>query len=323
MQTFTQTRRWILPLAVFGFLLPMNTASAQDEKQIGKVEIAKLKVGRFRRLANNVSETVQRGFVQYITPPKGYSFVVLWMDLKLTPGKDEDGDARTDIPSKLITFDGGTGKKIKSAGQCTEDGRLNYSSYSYGYSHYGVPEKETVPHSIALVVPDDVTKFKFTFGNVSQDIDAPSEVQDTVDRVAGATFKVAKVEVVEKLSNTIRVGDYDDPIGDAIVTNEGPANKFVVIQLYVKGKVSNNSEGGFHFPSSDLGALYGASVYAQPLGSMSDDEFEPGYNYIQSEQDVIGDFSTASVRLVFPLPGRITKFKLLYLLQPVAEIDVP
>src|SRR5690606_23464023 len=147
MAILRNNRFWTGLLASFMVLLMIEPAAAQTEKQVGKAEISNLSVGRYRRLATQIDETVQRGFMEYTAAPKGYSFVVLWMDLKLTPGKDEDGDAKTYIPGELVTFQAEGGKTIKSIGSCTRDGRMNASYYSYGYSYYGVPEKETLPYS--------------------------------------------------------------------------------------------------------------------------------------------------------------------------------
>ena len=318
-----QSARWTLCLLMAcSFLCSAEQASAWAEKQIGEVEIVNTKLGRYRRLAINVSDTAQRGYMQYMTAPPGYSFVVIWMDLKITPGKDSDGDPRTYIPDHLISFDGGSGKKLKALGRCTPDGRMESGYYSSSYSYYGTPEKETIPHSMVVAVPDNVAEFKFTFGNEKKDIQAPSLAEDTLDRAACAIFKVAKVEVVDKLEDEQRVGDYDDPLGTSPIEVEAPAGRFAIVTLYIKGKASNQSEGGFSFTSNDLGALYAGVAHSGPLGYISDDEFQTGYTYINSGQDVVGDFFTASVRLVFPLPGKLKEFQLLYLMQPIADIKV-
>jgi hypothetical protein len=67
----------------------VNSATAQ---QVGSVEIAKTEIFRCNRLALDVGSTARHGITRMVAAPKDQSFVVIWMDLKVTPGKDEDGD---------------------------------------------------------------------------------------------------------------------------------------------------------------------------------------------------------------------------------------
>jgi hypothetical protein len=296
----------------------VNCAIAQ---QVGSVEIVKTEIFRCNRLALDVGSTARHGITRMVTAPKGQSFVVIWMDLKVTPGKDEDGDEVVQIEEDLVRLANAKGDAYECVGRCTRDGR--YNNYSGGFYHYGKPETETVPYDMVFLAPEGMQDWTLKMGTASAALQVPPKPEDTIDRTKIATFKVLGVRTVDKLGQELQLGgSFDNPI-KAVETVESNVPRFLVIKLVVKGRYGNDSDGDFSMSTEEVGVIYGGSVYCPPIGVFNGDTFYSGSSGFYSEQDAIGEYSAEQIEMVFPLPGKLTKFRLTYLGQKIADGDIP
>jgi hypothetical protein len=295
--------------------------SAASAEQVGKVEIVKTDIFRCNRLALDVGSTARHGITRMVSAPKGQSFVVIWMDLKVTPGKDEDGDEVTQIDEELIKLTNAKGDAFECVGRCSRDGR--YSNYAGSFYSYGKPEKETVPYDMVFLIPEGMQDWTLKMGTASSALQVPPKPEDTIDRTKIATFKVLGVRIVEKLGQELELGGtFDNPI-KATETVEANVSRFLAVKLVVKARGGNDSDGDFSMSTEEVGVIYGGAVYCSPIGVLDGDRFYPGSGGFYSEKDAIGEFSAEQVEMVFPLPGKLTKFRLTYLGQKIAEEDIP
>ncbi len=310
-----------IALVAWSCLLLLLSASAVRGENVGSVEVVKADLGRYRTLTANPNETAMRGFVSVVSPPEGKSFLVLWLDLKLTTGKDEAGDDGVTIEEEQIRLLDDAGKAFAPIGTCSREGM--FWNYYDGYYYYGKPESATVPFDLVFAVPDDTQSFTLKFGSNESKIMAPAKAEEAIDVTNVAEFTIDKIEVKKELTWQEELGPYDEPEGEFDFKVRSTATEFVVVRVIVKPKVAT-SEYGFEFDSDHIGLLYGAQVYVPPIGYMDDfGDFGLGYTGFTSEKDAAGDFSAIGATLVFPLPGRITKFKMLYLNQPIGEGTIP
>lgn len=306
---------------IVGALITAISAGAACAEQVGKVEIVKTDILRCNRLALDVGSTARHGITRMVAAPKGQSFVVIWMDLKVTPGKDEDGDEVTQIEEETIRLTNAKGDQYECVGRCTRDGR--YTNYAGSYYSYGKPEKETVPYDMVFLAPEGMQDWTLKMGDAKAALQVPPKPEDTIDRTKIATFKVLGVRTVDKLEQELQLGgDFDNPI-KAQETVESNVPRYLVVKLVAKARQGNDSDGDFSMSTEELGVIYGGSVYCAPIGVFNGDQFSPGSSGFYSEQDAIGEFSAEQVEMVFPLPGKLTKFKLTYLGQKIAEGDIP
>jgi hypothetical protein len=295
-------------------------ASLQAE-QIGKVEIAKTDIFRCNRLALDVGSTARHGITRMVTAPKGQSFVVIWMDLKVTPGKDEDGDEVVQIEEEAIKLTNAKGDAYECVGRCTRDGR--YNNYAGGFYQYGKPETETVPYDLVFLAPEGMQDWTLKMGDASAALQIPPKPEETIDRTKIATFKVLGVRTVDKLGQELELGGtFDNPIKAEEVV-ESNVSRYLVIKLVVKARQGNDSDGDFSMNTEEIGIVYGGSVYLPPIGVFNGDEFYAGSGGIYAEKDAIGEFAAEQLEMVFPLPGKLTKFRLTYLGQTIANGDIP
>jgi len=297
------------------FVLGLLTASARAE-DVGSVEIVKADARLVQKLVQDPGSTVPRAFVQTVTPPEGQLFLVVWLDLKLTMGKDEDDDDLVRIEEQSIGLVGPDKNLQTSLGRCTRDGR--FFTYSGDFSHYGKPERETVPWDLVFVVPAKGRTFELKLGAASQALKVTEAVLPTIPRTAHATFQVKRAAIVDTLPGKMRLGNLEGPQGEATTQIESLTSRYAVVQLIIKPKASNFDDN-FQFNSFDIGLLFGTQVYVPPVGYIAYDEFTPYGNTYTSEQDAAGDFAALEATIIYPLPGKVSKFKVLYLLEPVAE----
>ena len=296
------------------FTFSSGTLLAQN---IGSVEIKSAEVVRCGKLARDPQSTAENGYLQFASLPAGKSFLVLHLKLELTAGKDEDGDDYVQVEEESISLVNSAGEKFACTGTCTADGR--YSMYAGGYSYYGKPKDQLYDFHPVFVIPAGAQALTLRMNKAEFKIETPQEVQETIKRSAVALFKVAKVAVVDQIETEEEYHYADDTKVDFKFGVESSVNKFLVVSLIIKPKTSNNESNNFYVSSSDFGVLYGAQVYVSPIGVIEEynDEFSPGGSSYGSEPDAVGDYQAVEAKLVFPLPGRITRFKLQYLLEEV------
>lgn len=289
-------------------------------KTIGSVEITNADVRRFETLAVEIGETVERGFVKMMRPPNGKSFLVVWLDLKVTPGKNEDGDDVTNIEADDISLVDEAGKAYSVIGNCTRDGRFTTSAS--GFYLLGKPDTPAQPFSLVFAPPENTTGFTIKMASAEFKLAAAAKVESTIDRAEIASFKIGGVEVIDKLERIVDLGSFDNPQGEFKEVVRSTASKYLVVNLVAVPKHSNEGQS-FVFSTRDIGVLYGAQVYLAPMGYWEYGDFRIGNNSYFSEKNAAGNYSTIHAKLVFPLPGTITKFRLLYLARTIAETDVP
>lgn len=315
-----RTARLLFSVALTVFFAFISHAA--EAQNIGSVEIKSAEMVRCGKLAQDPQSTSPRGFLQFASAPKGKSFLVLHLKLKLTAGKDEDGDDRVQIEKKSISLVDAAGKGSTAVGSCSVDGR--FSMYTGDYSHYDKPKDKLYEYHPVFVIADGDKPYTLKMDKAEFKLQPPMEVKETIKRAGVAEFSITKVAVVDKLENEEDLGDFESKQGKSKIAVESTVEKFLVVTLLIKPKKSNQ-ESSFYVSSSEFGVLYGAQVYASPVGVIQEynDEFYGDSDGYSSEPDVVGAYKAHQAKLVFPLPGRISKFKLLYLLEEIAEGTVP
>jgi hypothetical protein len=287
-----------------------------QQQDIGSVEILNPTAIRCLRLPYDIDQTADRGYVQMARLPKGQVFVVVWCDLKVTLGKDEDGDDILNIREESINVEAG-GKKYGSPASCSRDGRLEEGSGIYLYSQ---PESGKYAHSMVFAVPDTETKFKLNIGAASVDLEVKGEPAETLDRTQIAMFKIDSVKIVDKLERNYEIGYRSN--ADVKLSVELPM-KYMIVSVLIKPKAPNRGTE-FNLSGDDFRVQFADWLTFGPIGYYEGGtDFYAGYDGMYSEADAFGEFKAERMDLVYPLPAKATKFKFLYLMQEVETKDVP
>lgn len=305
----------IFALAV-GCLLTLAPMTAGAADQIGSVMIKRVEAQRYQKLALQVDETVPRGYLRMMNAAPGQLFLVVRMELIPTMAKDEDGDEVVQIEDEDVLLIDGGGTKYPNLGRCTRDGR--FSEYETGYYLYSKSDREFENFDLVFLVPAQQKKFTVQMGNAKQEFMVPPQAEVAIDPAQVAEFTITSAKVVSELAWKEKLGPYNNIQGEVENRVQSTTDKFLVVRIVVKPKLLN-SENSFNLNLNDIGVLLGRQVYIAPMGQVQNGDFSP-YTYGDSEEpDAAGQIPAMSATVVYPLPGQIKQFKLLYMTRPVAD----
>ena len=95
------------------------------------------------------------------------------------------------------------------------------------------------------------------------------------------------------------------------------------MKFLIKPNHATDTGDNVSISSNAFGLRYGAQVYVSPVGHFSGRDFYDGSTGEYSEKDAAGDFPAMEMHLVFPLPGKLTSFRALYLMQEFGGAGIP
>lgn len=294
-----------------------SISTIANAQSVGGVEIAKLDAKSYQRLTYEAFEGSLGGSRNMMRPPAGKVFVVVWMELKLKPGKDEDGDDVVVLERDDNILIDEKGKKYGTVGRCSRDGRFRPGESGF----YFYPNEDSPPlvaYDQVFAVPQSAKNVTLKIVDAEKKFAMPANVLPTIDPTQIATFKIQQARVVTKLEQKYELGTFDKPEGEATIEAEATASKFLSLKILVQPK-ANNSDDGFVANGGDFGLLLGKEVYVPPIGQIDFDGFSSDQAYLSSEADKTGKFEETETTLIFPLPGRIKTFQLLYRTRQVAN----
>ncbi len=299
-----------------------NVAMA-DDPVVGAVEVVKSDSFMCRKLALNPDDTAQHGYVKELTAPKGKAFLVVWARLKLKFAKNEDDEDAVYIADEHMSLKDSKGNLSHIVGTCTRDGRFyDTSGWLSHYKEY--LDGDEVEYNPVFVVAEGEQEFTLQLASSSHKFTAPMNVAETIDRTAAADFKIDEVKVIDSLSDIVELRQYED--NEVKGVNEqilSPSTKFLAVKIIIKPKASNDSDGGFYVYSSHFGLRYGKQVYVTPIGHYDGNRFYDGGTGEGGEADAAGEYRAEVMHLVFPLPGKLTAFRGLYLMQEFGGGAIP
>jgi len=299
-----------------------SRADAQ-EPAIGSAEVVKSESFLCRKLAMNPDDTAQRGYLKMLSAPKGKAFLVVWTRLKLSFGKNEDGEEVVYIADEHMSLKDSKGNVSHVVGNCTRDGR--YRDGSGWISHYKeYLEGDEVNFNPVFVVPAGEQEFTLQIAGAAHKFTAPMQIADTIDRTRAATFKIDEVKVIDNLSKTRSLRQYEEHEVEG-VTEEvlAPATRYLAVRILIKPTMPNDGSGNFYVYSNQFGLRYGAQVYATPVGYFDGRHFYDGSTGEGDEPDAAGEFPAQEMHLVFPLPGKLTTFRAMYMMQEFGGAAIP
>ncbi len=308
-----------ISIGAISILLTVCTTGIADEN-FGSVQVIRSRTGRFDSLAVGISEMVSRGAVRMMETPRGKSFLVIWLDLAVVPGVDGQGRPFTQIDSATFRIVDTDGTEYLPIGHCTKDGR--FGTYVRDFTLNGPPVKETYNFNLVFAPPNSRTSFTLRLGQHEHKVVAPSGApQRSIDRARIANFSIQNTEVARDVQRTESLGSKENEVR-FVERLRSTSSRYLIVDVRAEPR-DMNARGSFTFRSSDLGMLFGAQVYVPPAGYFVDGEFYPGDNTYTSEKEIDGSFKALEARLVFPVPGVVSSFRLLYLARPIAEGEVP
>lgn len=302
-----------LAAVVLCFGLVHSTANAQP---VGGVEIVKVDAKSYQRLAYFLGDPVPSSRPM-IRSPSGKVFVVVRLELKPKPGKDDDGEDAVVLEAEDMALVDEKGTKYAMVGNCSRDGRFTPGEEGF-YLYPGEEFPPLAEYDLVFVVPQSVKNATIKMGDAEKKFALPANVLPTIDPTQIATFKIQQARVVTKLESKYELGPLDNPAGEGTIETESTATRFLSLKILIQPK-ANNTEYGFSATSSDFGLLLGKEVFVTAIGHASFDGFTYGNAYLSSDVDKTGKHDALEKTLFFPLPGRIKTFKLLYLTRPVAN----
>ena len=309
--------------ALFVSLYSIAASAVADEPAIGSVQVVKADSFMCRKLASYPDDTSGQGYLKMLTAPKGKAFLVVWARLKLTFAKNEDGEDVVYMQDEHMSLKDSKGNLSYVVGNCTRDGRFNDGS---GYvSHYKeYLEGDEVSFNPVFVVPEGEQEFTLQMAGAAHKFTAPMQVADTVNRTGAAIFKIDEVKVIENLSNMRELREYEDNEVKGITEQVlSPSTRFLAVKFIIKPKYGNDSDGDFYVYSNEFGLRYGSQVYVTPVGHFDGNRFYDGGTGEGDEPDAAGEYPAQVMHLVFPLPGKLTTFRALYLMQEFGGAAIP
>ena len=170
-------------LLLFAALIVPSVAStaAAQEPVIGGAEAIEIESYLCRKLAVNPDETAQHGYLKMITAPKGKAFLVVWSKLKLSFGKNEDGEEVVYLEDEHISIKDSKGNVAYSVGTCAPNGVYGeYSAYISEYEEY--LDSDEIDFHPVFVVPEDEQEFTLQLGPNAKKFTGPMQVAETIDR---------------------------------------------------------------------------------------------------------------------------------------------
>ena len=311
----------VVGVVVFSFLA-QQTAQGQ-EPVIGGADPVKIESYLCRKLAVNPDDTSQYGYLKMLTAPEGKAFLVVWSRLKLSFGKNEDGEEVVYLEDEHISIKDSKGNVAHAVGTCSRDGVYGeYSAYISEYKEY--LDTDEVDFHPVFVVPEDEQEFTLQLGPTAKKFTGPMQLAETIDRTGAATFKIADVKVLNSLKEVRTLREYSDHEVKG-VTEEvlSPATRYLAVKFLVKPKYGNDSDGDASLYSNSFGLRYGAQVYVSPVGHFSGRDFYDGSTGDYAERDAAGEFPAIEMHLVFPLPGKLTSFRAMYMMQEFGGAGIP
>ena len=144
---------------------------------------------------------------------------------------------------------------------------------------------------------------------------------DPISRIAG---KIADVKVLENLQEVRTLREYNEHEVKGVSQEVlSPSSRYLAVKFLIKPKFATDSDDSVSINSGAFGLRYGAQVYVTPVGHFSGRDFYDGSTGEYSEKDAAGEFPAMEMHLVFPLPGKLTSFRALYMMQEFGGAGVP
>ena len=302
--------------------LPAQFSHAQ-EPVIGGAEAVEIDSFLCRKLAVNPDDSAQYGYLKMITAPKGKAFLVVWAKLKLSFGKNEDGEEVVYIEDEHISIKDSKGNIARAVGTCSRDGIFGeYSAYISEYKEY--LDSDEVDFHPVFVVPEDEQEFTLQLGAGAKKFTGPMKLAETIDRTGAGTFKIADVKVLNSLKEVRTLREYsDDEVKGVTEEVLSPSTRYLAVKFLFKPKYGTDSDGDASLSSHSFGLRYGAQVYVTPVGHFSGRDFYDGSTGDYAEKDAAGEFPAMEMHLVFPLPGKLTSFRAMYMMQEFGGAAIP
>ena len=305
------------------FALLTTPSSVAEEPAVGSVNVIKSESLLCRRLAVNPEDTAQYGYLKMVSAPKGKVFLVVWSQLKLTFAKNEDDENAVYLEDSHISLKDSKGTASYVVGRCSRDGRFSEGS---GYvSHYEeYLEGNEVDHSSVFVVDEKERSFTLQMNDHAHKFSPPMQLADTITRTDAAEFKIEGVKVIDDLSQLRSLREYEDNEVEGVQEKiHAPSTRYLAVRFVLKPKFANDSGGEFSSSSNEFGLRYGSQVYVTPIGHFDGRDFYDGGTGEWDEPDAAGEFPAQELHLVFPLPGKLTAFRALYLMQDFGGAAIP
>jgi hypothetical protein len=320
---FAMLHRVLLGAFAALFSSIVGSALAQEDPPIGSVTVNKLDSFRCQKLTVSPESTAQFGFLRTLTAPKGREFLVLWTDLTLKWAKNPEGKDVVYLRDPHISIKDSKGNSHRIVGYCTRDGRFDegegWLSENKEYNEEG-----KVAFNPVFAIPAGEQEFTLQIGPTAHKFIGPMKVAPTIDRAAFATFKIDGVRLIKNLSEERSLREYeDDEIEGAVDALESTATQYIAVKILIKPKFGNDAEGDLSLYSSQIGLKYGAQVYVGAVGHFESGAFRYGQTGVYDEPDAAGEFRAEAMELVFPLPGKLTTFRAMYLMQDIGGGTVP
>ena len=290
---------------------------------IGGAEVVKLESFTCRKLAMHPDSSAQHGYIKMLTAPEGKAFLVCWTTLKLTFGKNEDGEEAVYIEDEHVSLKDSKGNVARVVGTCTRDGRFGErSAYISEYKEY--LDSDEVTFQPVFVVNEDEQEFTMNIATHAKKFTGPMQVANTIDRTGAATFKIGEVKVLDNLKEVRSLRRYsDDEVKGVTQEVLSPSTRFLSVKFLIKPRYGTDSDGDASFNSGAFGLRYGAQVYSTPIGYYSGRDFYDGTTGEYAEKDAAGEFPAMEMHLVFPVPGKLTSFRAMYMMQEFGGAAIP
>ncbi len=290
---------------------------------MGSVEVISAETFLARTMMVSPDDTSRSGYLKTLTAPKGKAFLVVWTKLKPKWGKDEDGDSALILRDNHILLKDSKGNASHVVGYCTRDGRY-YETQGWLSETEEYFDGDRMDYNPVFVVPEEEQEFTLQLAATTHKVTAPMKVENRIPSTRVGTFKIDSVRVLKDIEEVRSLRRYSDHevkgIQERIIT---PASSYVVVKFIIKPRMPNDNDGDFYVYSNQFGLRYGSQVYVTPIGYFDDGDFSDGYTGVGDEPDAAGEFRAEVLELVYPLPGRITAFRAMYMMQEFAGAAIP
>lgn len=284
---------------------------------VGSVEIASAKATKVRELRRVLYGEFD-GAWGVFEAPKGKAFLVLNLELKPTFGKTPDGEELVTAQPEAVTLKAEGAKPAWPIGTCNPHG--TFEAYASGY--YGYPTAQARPfgYDPVFVVPEGASEATLTLGGTTHPVSLPAEVLQKIDPAQAVQAKVDAARLEASVERPQELGTYEHEEGEFAEKIVSSAGRYALISVVLKPKV-RNQQMGYGVDKSAFGLLLGKEVYVGAAGFLNDETFSASADGFYFEQDALGEFNAGQATIVFPLPGAVSKGKLLYFGSPVADVD--
>ncbi|HEV7281676.1 MAG TPA: hypothetical protein VGN57_15850 [Pirellulaceae bacterium] len=312
-----------LPLSIalaslFAFATADATRAQTGPYWAGSLKIVKAEAKRYRTISNRV-QSHSASALGVIEAPSGEAFLAIHLDVVPVLAKDANGAVSCFAKCEAIFVDV-EGKPLYAIGTLTPDGRFTTGWAVAEYEFYDADVEFPRGLDPLFLVPATAKAVTLTIGGMQRKFALDEPIGETCDAAASLGGKVVQTRALEELNREHSLGRLalSREFVEKIRTATG---RYVAVTLQATPQGRNDASGRFRAVQEDFGVLLGKQVYVDPIGKLEGEWLATYFAEFVSHPDAQGRFPAVEQTIVFPIPGNVKTGKLLYLGQPVADLQ--